>query len=351
MGKKIIPLILAGGKGCRFWPLSREHYPKQFLSLDGEMSLLEKTFLRAQGMAPEGIPWLVGSKDQYPLVADCLKSYDGGYRFIGEPRGKNTAAAIYLACRHMGVENGDSVVVIMPADHFIGDQEAFLHRIHAAASWSLRKKAMVTIGVTPRYPATGFGYIEKGHREGEKRDHCYRALSFTEKPGRERAKKYLKHGKFLWHSGIVVAPLSVLFSAYRRYMPELVSVLDAVSLGDEEALEKAYEMLEPTSFDNGILEKERYLYVLSAHFPWDDVGSFERLSSVLSEDRHGNICRENVFTANTERTVILTDNRLTVAFGVKDLVVVEDHGVLLICPRDQTEKIRDVVEALPREYR
>lgn len=349
MAEKVIPLIIAGGKGSRFWPLSRERKPKQFLSLDGESSLLEKTFLRAEHIAVNSVPYIIAGIDQFELVAETLHEKEGAYHFIGEPCGKNTAAAIYWACCCIREAEGDGVIVVLPADHFISDREAFGAFVGAAVAVAEVKKSIVLLGIAPKYPATGYGYIERGRKEYVGEHCCYDVRRFVEKPQREKAKHYLKKGNYVWNSGIFVFQLSAIFSVYQQCLGGMTRSFDLFAHDTDISLQDVYDSLESISFDYGILERQSSLYLVTADFDWDDVGSFSHLTKLIPPDQKGNVRRGNCVLQDTADSVVLSDNRFTAVIGLKDVVIVEDQGVLLVCHRRRTEEIRQLVASLTEE--
>ena len=349
MAEKVIPLIIAGGKGSRFWPLSREQKPKQFLALDGSVTLLEHTFARAEAIAVNAVPYIIAGADQYDRVKDALGEKEGLCHFIGEPEGKNTAAAVYLASLCIREREGDGTVVVLPADHFVDDTDAFVSSAARAAEIARIKNTIVLLGITPKYPAEGYGYIERGKTEHTDDFRYFKVRRFVEKPRRKRAKRYIKEGSFLWNSGIFVFPLSAIFSIYRRCLADMTTAFQYGGAEDPESLREIYPFLENISFDRGILERCGGLYVVPASFGWDDVGSYSHLSALIPPDKKGNVCKGNCELRDTADSVILTDNRLTAVIGLKDVVIVEDCGVLLVCHRSRTEDIRQLVDSLEGE--
>ena len=349
MAEKVIPLIIAGGKGSRFWPLSREQKPKQFLALDGSVTLLRRTFARAEAIAVNAVPYIVAGADQYEQVRDALDDKEGQCRFIGEPEGRNTAAAVYLASLCIREREGEGIVVVLPADHFIDDTDAFVASIRQAAAIAEMKNTIVLLGITPKYPAEGYGYIERGKTEHFAAYRCCKVRRFVEKPRRKRAKRFLKEGNYMWNSGIFVFPLSAIFQIYRRCLADMTAAFSYCGAEDPDSLREIYPSLESISFDRGILERCGGLYVVSASFGWDDVGSYSHLNALIPPDEKGNVCMGNCELRDTADSVILTDNRLTAVIGLKDVVIAENRGVLLVCHRSRVEEIRQLVDSLEGE--
>jgi mannose-1-phosphate guanylyltransferase len=346
MAEKVIPLIVAGGKGSRFWPLSRGNCPKQFLSIDGGDSLLKRSFLRAQTIAVNAVPYIIAGEDQRELVLSALDGEEGSYQFIGEPFGNNTAAAVYWACKCLKEKEEDGIVAVLPSDHQIPDQEGFSRTLQKAIAVADLKQSIVVIGIMPHYPATGYGYVERGRKEYLEHDSFYHVHRFVEKPHREKARRYLKKGTYHWNSGMSVFPLKAIFDIFDRHLSSFGEKFSDVGVYDREGVYKVYTELENISFDVGILEKEKEIYLVEADFRWDDVGSFNSLGSLITPDEQLNIIKGNPVLKDVRGSVILTDNRLCAVIGMKDVVIVEDNGVLLICPRRRVEEIKEIVASL-----
>lgn len=342
MERKVIPLILAGGKGSRFWPLSRKDFPKQFLCLDGKDSLLQKTMIRAKKVAFNAFPYVIALDEQYSLVLSSLLEKEGeDYHFIGEPMGKNTAAAIYYGCCRIKELEGDATIVVLPADHYIEDHEAFVSDIKNAASLAAKKEKIVLLGVRPTFPETGFGYAVAGKRHATPCFEYYSLRKFVEKPQKDHVKRYLKRDDCFWNTGMFIFSLGIIENLYEKYLPALKK-----HINENISFDNVYRDVESISFDKGILERESSVYLIKASFKWDDVGSYRGLASVLPEDRDGNVCRGNQLIKESEKSVVLTDNRLTVLYGVKNIIVAENDGVLLICSKDKAKDVGMITSLL-----
>lgn len=347
MKEKVIPLILAGGRGSRFWPLSREHCPKQFLRFNGEETLLQKTLERAESIAQGAKPYIIAAEEQRELTAASLKGRLGtDYGFIGEPERKNTAAAIYYGGQRIREREGEGVFVILPADHFIDPAEAFARDIADAVVATKESGAVVLLGAKPRYAATGFGYVEIEKKHHHSEQSCVPVRRFIEKPPRKQAERYRKKEGCYWNTGIFVLTSATLCRLYEKHLPQTASLWEQSRTEGEPNFKELYQKLDNLSFDRGILEKESRILLKKASFSWDDVGSYRGLSALIPADSRGNLRRGNVLTKNTSRSVILTDNRLTVVMGVKDLIVAEDHGVLLICSPEKAQEVAKIPEML-----
>jgi len=343
MDKSLIPVILAGGKGERFWPLSRKHRPKQFLSLDGSgKSLLQATADRLSELAGghENL-WVVtsaqlaeGAKEQLPQLPE--------EKLLLEPEGRDTAPAVAWATIEIARAYGeDAVVGFFPADPWIDDQLAFQQTIDAAAQMAAAEASIVTLGITPSYPSTGYGYIEQGDQTGTFGGlPVYSVTRFTEKPDRETAEGFLATGRFSWNSGIFIFRAGVVLEELRTHAPEIIGPL-------EEKGSAAYPQLPKKSIDYALMEKTQLTYVIPASFGWDDLGDWNAIERLLKGDapnvelaKHvGMDTQGSIFYATGEDEVIVT-------IGLEDVVVVRDRNVTLIVKKDRTQEIKQVVKAL-----
>ena len=331
METKIVPLILAGGKGSRLWPLSRESFPKQFICFDGENSLLQNTLKRAQKISNGTQSYIIAGADQYALVVSSLHEKEGvDYRFVGEPFSRNTAAAIYYGCQYMEHLEEETMIVVMPSDHDIGDEDGFLRDVQNAVSLAMRKDQLVLFGVSPDEPLPCFGYVEVGESLFYEGFSYCQVRKFKEKPNREQAEEYLKNGRYYWNSGIIVCSLGRLKKLYEKHFPIA------------EKLYSDYEGIENISFDRAVLEKEDNFFLIKASFDWNDMGSFSRIASQFPQDRQQNQKKGNVLLKDVNDSIVISDNLLTVVMGMDNLVVVENQGVLLICPKNCVEKIGEI---------
>lgn len=343
MDKSLIPVILAGGKGERFWPLSRKHRPKQFLSLDGSgKSLLQATADRLTVTAgnDENL-WVVtsaqlaeGAREQLPQLPE--------EKLLLEPEGRDTAPAVAWATLEIARAYGeDAVVGFFPADPWIDDQLAFQQTIDAAAQMAAAEASIVTLGITPSYPSTGYGYIEQGDQTGSFGGlPVYSVTRFTEKPDRETAEGFLATGRFSWNSGIFIFRAGVVLEELRTHAPEIIGPL-------EQKGSAAYPQLPKKSIDYALMEKTQLTYVIPASFGWDDLGDWNAIERLLKGDaqnvelaKHvGMDTQGSIFYATGEDEVIVT-------IGLEDVVVVRDRNVTLIVKKDRTQEIKQVVKAL-----
>jgi mannose-1-phosphate guanylyltransferase len=344
----MIPVILAGGKGERFWPLSRKRRPKQFLSLDGSgKSLLQATAERLLPLADgSGGLWVVTSAMLADGVAQQLPQLPQE-NILAEPEGRDTAPAVAWTAIETARRYGeDAVVGFFPADHWIAQPGTFQKTIEAAAELAIASEAIVTLGVQPTFPSTGYGYIEQGEAAGSFGGFsAYRVARFTEKPNRETAEEFLATGRFSWNGGIFVFRAGAMLEELRRYVPEMMAALEAKGAD-------AYPELAKTSIDYAVMEKTQKAYVLPVAFGWDDLGDWNALERLVKGDKAnvelathlGRDTKGSIFYATDEKEAIVT-------IGVENLVVVRDGNVTLIVDKERSQEIKQVLKVLAEDSR
>lgn len=343
MTNSLIPVILAGGKGERFWPLSRKHRPKQFLSLDGSgKSLLQATSDRLLAMA--GVwekLWVCTSNQLADGVRSQLPQLPADNLLV-EPEGRDTAPAVAWTTLEIARRYGeDAVVGFFPADHWIADESAFQETIAAAAQLAADKEAIVTLGITPSYPSTGYGYIEQGEEVGTFGElPAYRVNRFTEKPDRQTAEDFLATGRFSWNSGMFVFRAGVVLKELRTHAPEIMNPL-------EEKGVVAYSQLPKKSIDYALMEKTNLAYVLPASFGWDDLGDWNAIERLLKGDKV-NVELATHVGLDTQGAILYAadESEVIVTIGLEDVVIVRDRNVTLIVKKDRTQEIKQVLKKL-----
>jgi len=333
-------VIMAGGKGERFWPLSREKFPKQLLSFTGKKSLLQETVERIEPFIP---PKDILVVTRIPLGNTVSRQLPQLPRknIISEPVGRNTAPCIGLAAKMI---KEDAVMVVLPADHIIKLQRKFLDTLEKAVTLARETENLITIGIKPTYPATGYGYIEAGKRDG--RFDIYRVKRFVEKPDKKKAEKFLNSGRFFWNSGIFVWRKSVILKAMERYMPSLYCGLEKIS---SKNIRKLYPRLPNISIDYGIMEKAKNSLVIPANFSWEDLGSWESLDKLLSRDGNKNAIVGRVSVIDGRNCIMVNKKGLLCAIGVSDLIVVSTEDVTLVFPKGKGQEVKRLVEKLRRD--
>ncbi|TAO05381.1 MAG: mannose-1-phosphate guanylyltransferase [Phormidium sp. SL48-SHIP] len=344
------PVILAGGKGERFWPLSRLERPKQFLCLDGsDRSLLQATADRLLPLA-DGWDnlWVItaahladGVRQQLPELPDA--------NLLIEPEGRDTAPAVAWTTLEISQRHGpDAVVGFFPADHWIDPPEAFHHTLHAAIEVAQQQGAIVTLGVKPTYPSTGYGYIEQGDPQGTVKDlAAFQVARFTEKPDRPTAETFLASGRFSWNSGIFIFQAGVALEELKQYAPDLMQQLQQEGVN-------AYPNLTKISIDYALMEKTQRAAVLPVSFGWDDLGDWnalDRLQSDNTSPESGNVELGRHIGQDSQNSIFYNSNpdELIVTIGLEDVVVVRDGNATLIVKKDRTQDIKSVLKTLKED--
>lgn len=344
-------VIMAGGKGTRFWPRSRERKPKQLLSIVGERSMLQQTVARLGDLVPGDHIVVVAGQSHGDEVRRQLPEIPSE-NILLEPVGRNTSACIGLAALLVEKRSPADVMVVLPADHLITDTDQFLEILRAAVELARREPALVTIGIRPTAPETGYGYIKAGRpADRVQQHHFYEVKSFHEKPNLERAQRYLQEGNFYWNSGMFVWRAQVILEAIQRYLPDLYSGLrslerfvDADELAGE--LARVYPDLPSISIDFGVMEKADNVLMVPADFGWNDLGSWAALAQVWPRDHQENACRGRVLALDAHRNVVYSDKRLCVLMDVEDLIVVDTSDALLVCPKSRAQDVGKALEVM-----
>lgn len=343
MTNSLIPVILAGGKGERFWPLSRKHRPKQFLSLDGSgKSLLQATAERLLPLA-EGWDklWVVTSSQLASGVQEQLPELPLA-NLLAEPEGRDTAPAVAWTTLEIAKRYGkEAIVGFFPADPWIDDPVSFQQTLQAAAELAATEKAIVTLGVKPSYPSTGYGYIEQGEQIGVFGGlPAYRVNRFTEKPDRQTAESFISTGQFSWNSGMFIFQAGVVLQELSTHAPEILNLLEAKGAD-------AYSQLPKISIDYALMEKTKLAYVLPVDFGWDDLGDWNAIARLLKTDKP-NVEVANHLGLDTTGSLLYSNDEqdVIVTIGLEDVVVVRDRNVTLIVKKDRTQEIKQVLKML-----
>lgn len=354
---KVHAVILAGGSGSRLWPLSRKHLPKQFLVLDGKASLLQTTINR---LSPT-----INAENVLIVTQEALAKGEAyhallPYKALYEPIGRNTAPAIALAAAYLMEEGADPVMVVLPADHIIKNEVRFREHLGTAIQAAQSGK-LVTFGIQPTRPDTGFGYIkarrssplEKGVPGGTCGiNEIYEVDRFTEKPDLVTAERFLKEGDYYWNSGIFVWRASVILAEIQRYLPAVHQIIQNIlaesraSATFQQAVEQHFAAMPSISIDYGVLEKSDRVSLIPCDIGWNDVGSWQAVHDISPKDEYGNVLQGNVIAVDCRNSLIRAEKRLVAAIGVEDLCVVETADAVLITKSDQTQRVREVVDEL-----
>ncbi len=340
-------LILAGGSGTRFWPLSRRGRPKQLLALDGEVSLLRATALRLAPLVPPEALWVCTTRELAAAVRRELPEVPP-QQVLLEPVGRNTAPAIGWAVRSMPEAVRADVVAVLPADHRIGEPRAFLDTLERAARAVAADDLVMTLGVTPRWAETGYGYLELDLPEperGERHGGVRRVRRFVEKPDAADAARYAASGRHLWNAGIFLFRGERLLALLARHEPELAAGLAEIAAAPER-LAEVYPRLPARSIDHAVMEKLDSLATLPLDCGWSDLGSWEALAEVLPADAGGNTGRGDRLALDAAGNLLFADQGTIAVLGVRDLVVVRTGDAVLVLPRERSQEVRRLVQEL-----
>ncbi len=344
-------VILAGGRGTRFWPLGREARPKQFLRIAGPEPMLVETVRRIRPLVPPRRTTLVADAAQVRRARRILPRWPKG-SFLVEPEAKNTAPAVMLATARVFLENPEAVVAVLPADQLIRDRVRFLSRLRAGAEAASREEAFVVFAIPPTHPATGFGYIRSDRRAGRRiaGTSFYPVLGFTEKPDEARARKFAASPDYAWNSGMFLWRPSVFAAKLRRFAPELepawTAILTALETRRPGSLKRAFRLAPARSIDHALMEKAGGVLVADGDFGWSDVGSWSSLAGLWPKDGAGNAARGDTLALEAADCLVWNPGRLTALVGVRGLIVVDTGDALLICDGGRDQEVREAVEKL-----
>jgi mannose-1-phosphate guanylyltransferase len=348
-------LILAGGSGERFWPLSRKARPKQLLSLFSEETLLEATLRRLDGLVPPAQILILTNADQESAVRTLCPALPRE-NIIAEPAKRDTAAAIALGAGWIAQRSPDATMIVLPADHVIKDTAGFQRTLRVAATAAEETGDLVTIGIKPTWACPGFGYIEQGASHplsaGPAEPPVFEVVRFREKPNAELAESFLAQGHFRWNAGMFIWTVHSIVSAFNRHAPALGEFIGRLHAGEDfpALLHNAFPALPKISIDYAILERAARVLVVEAAFDWDDVGGWEAVAKYLACDDAGNHANCTVKTLEAANNIVFTSQPRTVALlGVSDLIVVQTDDAILVCHRHEAEKIKQLVALVPPE--
>lgn len=349
---KTTAVIMAGGKGERFWPRSRSNFPKQFLSLtDDGKTMIQHTAERLLPLVNYEDMFIVTNKKYVKLVKEQLPDVPED-NILAEPIAKNTAPAIGLAAVLIQQRYDDAVMIVLPSDHLITQKQMYVDTLKIAISVSKDGENLVTIGITPTYPETGYGYINYGKSNySEKHSNVYAVERFVEKPNIEKAKEYLESGNYIWNSGMFVWKASTILKNFKQLLPEtfegLMDIKSAIGKNNfEDVLYDKFSEFKSESIDYGVMEKASNIYTIPGTFGWDDVGSWLALERITKINEYGNSVTGNVITINVRNSIICGTEKLIAAVGIDDLIIVDTDDAMLICSKECTQDVKKVIENL-----
>jgi mannose-1-phosphate guanylyltransferase len=340
-------VVLAGGSGTRFWPKSRVNQPKQLLDIIGTSPLITQTLERLEGLFTRERILVVTQAQQLESVRQHIELPHEN--LLAEPQARNTAAAIGLAALEIKRRDGEEAVfAVLPSDHYIDDLDAFLKTLLLAKDVALRDY-LVTIGIRPRYPETGYGYIELGDSlEDLGYQGVYHVRRFVEKPDIAMAAKFVEQGNYLWNSGTFVWQVKAILNALHEHLPQLHAGLKEIERADYDpsVMEHVYRELPDISIDYGVMEQAQRCAVVIGDYGWSDVGSWSALGELLEKDERGNVRRGEVVELDCSKSILYSDDGLIGAIGLRDMVVVFSGGAVLVCPVERAQDVRKLVEKL-----
>jgi mannose-1-phosphate guanylyltransferase len=345
---EIFAVIMAGGVGARFWPRSREKTPKQLLKIFNDKSLIKNTIDRLGGLIPDDHIYIVTNKTQKSSIKTQLGNIPTG-NIIAEPFGKNTAAAIGLSASIIQNKSKDAILVTLPADHIIKEKDLFQQAIKKAVDFADKSGGLLTIGINPVRPETGYGYIQIDDKP--KDDSIYKVLTFAEKPNFATAVRFIESGDFLWNSGMFIWKAEAILSEMKAYMPELDAALNNIraTIGTSKfnkTLTVEYGQLKSISIDYGVMEKSSKVFLVKGNFSWSDVGSWEEVYQLSVKDGDGNAVAGNYYNVNSTDSYVYAPEKFTALIGVENLIVIDTKDALLVCKRDQAQSVKNIVDYL-----
>jgi mannose-1-phosphate guanylyltransferase len=351
-GDKLCAVIMCGGSGTRFWPGSRKNLPKQFLKLSSDASLIQETVKRLEGLIPQNQIFLLAAESHKENLQRHLPDIPAD-NYILEPGARNTAPALALAAKRIEAMGDDYVLAALPADHAIQDKKAFRETLAIAAEHAHKHENIVTIGIKPDKPETGYGYIETGE---ELEKDVLSVVRFVEKPNREKAEEYLKSGNYVWNGGIFVVRADALKSAFKKHASKIYKIMwEQVSAwGNPDfsaKLKEQYAKLPKISIDYAVMEKAKGVACVPARFDWNDLGSWDALEAYWGQDNKGNAASGSYYSIDSQNNVISTAGRDVALIGVDDLIIVERSDVVMICKKDRSQDVKKMVELLQNEDR
>ena len=354
MYKNIIPVILSGGSGTHLWPLSRQQYPKQYLPLAGDNTMLKETILRLNGLDNLADPFIICNSDHRFLVAEqCQQIGITNPTILLEPIGRNTAPAIAAAAFQALKDYDDAILLVLPADHIIKNTQAFHDAINIARKQAQNGK-LTTFGIVPTDANTGYGYIKASQDDI---DGVSKVEKFVEKPDKKTAESYIKQGNYLWNSGMFMFKASSLISELTKQSPNIVksakkAVINAKNDFDFIRLDKqSFELSPSDSIDYALMEKSNNVVVVSLDAEWNDIGSWSAMYDIGLKDENGNVTKGDVITRDTSNTYINANNRMVTTIGVDNLIIVETSDVILVATQAKVQEVSSIVGTLKSNNR
>jgi len=345
---KLYAVIMAGGVGSRFWPRSKKKMPKQLLNIIGEHTMIQATVNRLSGFIEKENIYVITNEVQRREVINQLSEVPAE-NIIEEPFGRNTAACIGLASVIIKAKDPEAVTIVLPADHIIKDEEKFKQVLQNAAKYANDSKGLVTIGITPTRPETGYGYIQIN--DTQVAENIFPVYTFAEKPNYATALRFVESGDFLWNSGMFIWRADVILDEIKNLMPDLYEGLVAIekslsSLNFKEELKSVYAQLKKISIDYGIMEKSSKVFLTKGSFNWSDVGSWEEVYQLSEKNKNGNAAVGKVYTNMVSDSYIYSPDKVTAVIGLDNVIVINHNDTVLICRRDKAQDVKEIVDYL-----
>ena len=350
-------LIMAGGKGERFWPLSTDKRPKQFLNLLGEKTMIQMTVERLNRLIPLDRIFVVTGEVYKDIVQEQLPNLPEK-NIILEPVGRNTAPCIALSALYIKQFYQDAVMAVVPSDHLISDDEKFLDILSAGSDFvSKNKKAIVTIGITPDRPESGYGYIKYKERISNDTDqsdvaadidsiNIFPVEAFVEKPSKEVAKQYLMEGNYLWNAGMFIWNVDNVIELTKKFIPSTYNIINSIDMTSQEAFieecRSKYPNVDNISVDYAIMEKADQIHVIPGEFGWDDIGSWFAVERYSTKDECNNVCKGNVTSIDSSSNLVVSNSKPIVVAGIENLLVVESDELIFVCTKNQIDKLKEI---------
>jgi len=349
----LLPVVMAGGSGTRLWPLSRTLYPKQFLSLNTSLTMLQETLRRLEEIPHQPALVICNESHRFIVAEQLRKAGQQHSGIILEPDGRNTAPAVALAALQAQASGHDPIMLVLAADHEIQDENRFVNAVKEAASFAQSGK-LVTFGIVPTSPETGYGYIQMGEKLGGE---GYKVAAFVEKPELDVAKHYLEDGRYLWNSGMFMFKASVFLAELKQFRPDILSACEKSLTNSTRDLDfiridgEQFHNCPEESIDYAVMEKTTEAVVVPLDAQWSDVGSWSALWDISQKDLNGNAIRGDVLTEDASDSYLYSQHRLIGVVGVKDLVVVETKDAVLVAHKDKVQQVKNIVSQLKNENR
>ncbi len=350
---KVYGVIMAGGGGTRFWPLSRQARPKQLLNLSGKEVMVNETVDRLARTADKNDIFIVTNETQAVAMKEVTKGRILENHILAEPSARNTAACIGYAAMEILKKYGDGIMVITPSDAFIKDTDEFTRVLSVAVKEAEENDKLVTVGITPTFPATGYGYIKYDAADAGA---AKKVEEFKEKPDLETAKAYVATGSYAWNSGMFIWKASTILKNFENFLPEIYA--DIVKIGDAmgtpseyDVINEVYPQIKSISIDYGIMEQSKDVMVVPGEFGWNDVGSFDMLKVMHDEDANGNVLVGDCVTIDTTNSVVYSSGKLVTTLGLDNIVVVETEDSIMVCSKDRVQDVKMIVDKLKADGR